>query len=87
MTEQRRRAILSQDSLSIKDVMELNPGISYGSAAKMIREFKLWSRRPSLRGRIHTLDYIERMNVDRDGSQMEERPRIYYTVCLPKTQS
>lgn len=87
MTESRRSDILSQDSLSIADVMDLNPGLSYSSAAKMIRRFKIQSGKGAIRGRISTTDYLAGINGNlerRDDEKHDKEIRSYSTVCLPR---
>ena len=58
MTYSEREQIFSKDYLTIVDMQELL-GLSYGDAAKVIREIKRKSDRLGIQGKVHVQDYLD----------------------------
>lgn len=58
MTYSEREQIFSKDYLTIADMQELL-GLSYGDAAKVIREIKRKSDRLGIQGKVHVQDYLD----------------------------
>lgn len=58
MTYSEREQIFSKDYLTIADMQELL-GLSYGDAAKVIREIKCKSDRLGIQGKVHVQDYLD----------------------------
>ncbi len=58
MTYAKREEIFSKDYLTISDVQELL-GLSYGDAAKKIRDIKRRNDRLGIQGKIHVQDYLD----------------------------
>lgn len=73
MTYSRREEIFSKECLTIKDIQELF-SVSYGAAAKIIRdikrsiEFSGKRLRLDMNGKIHVQDYLDYNNVENQSS-------------------
>lgn len=63
MTAAKREEMFSKDYLTIKDVQELLD-LSYGDAAKLIRQIRRKTDRLGIQGKIHVQDYIDYYNLD-----------------------
>lgn len=70
MTYSEREQIFSKDYLTIADMQELL-GLSYGDAARVIREIKRKSDRLGIKGKVHVQDYLDcyALPVDRYNKQ------------------
>lgn len=70
MTYSEREQIFSKDYLTIADMQELL-GLSYGDAARVIREIKRKSDRLGIQGKVHVQDYLDyyALPVDRYNKQ------------------
>lgn len=64
-TPEARRLIFSKDYLSIEDVQILL-GMSYGDAAKLIRQIKRRFDRLNIRGKLHVQDYLDYYKLPAD---------------------
>ena len=79
MTYEEREHILSKDALSIKDIENLM-GLTYGSAAKLIRQIKFKYDRLKIEGHIHIEDYFEYFNI-------QDKARYGREICLENEKS
>ena len=62
MTYAQREEIFAKEYISINDLRELL-GLTYGQAARVIREIKRKSDRLCVQGKVHVQDYIEYFNL------------------------
>lgn len=58
MTYEKREQIFAKDYLTIADLQELL-GLSYNTAAKLMRNIKFKYDRLHIQGKIHVQDYID----------------------------
>ena len=85
MAEERRRQILSQECLSIKNIQELYDGISYSTAVKLMNRIRNKSDRLKIAGRVHIQDYLDYFNLQRptetvsseEKKPMEEKKEVF----------
>lgn len=85
MTEERRRQILSQECLSIKNIQELYDDISYSTAVKLMNRIRSNSDRLKIAGKVHIQDYFDYFKLQRptetvsseEKKPMEEKKEVF----------